>query len=153
MTSPEEQMILICIPSLHNDKEYKVTSPNTRDYNCIAWALGRTDVWYWPYLGNKFHESDEYWPAGVPDNTSIDSFVQAMQTEGFFICANESLEEGFTKIALYKKNGECSHASRQYKDGTWTSKMGPLHDICHSTPHTIEGSFYGNIHCFMKRHD
>lgn len=124
MTSPEEQMILICIPSLHNDKEYKVTSPNTRDYNCI-----------------------------VPDNTSIDSFVQAMQTEGFFICADESLEEGFTKIALYKKNGECSHASRQCKDGTWTSKMGPLHDICHSTPHTIEGSFYGNIHCFMKRHD
>jgi hypothetical protein len=30
------------------DAEYKVTSPESRRYNCIAWSLGRVDMWIWP---------------------------------------------------------------------------------------------------------
>ena len=27
---------------------YFVTSPATPEYNCIAWAAGETDRWWWP---------------------------------------------------------------------------------------------------------
>jgi hypothetical protein len=27
---------------------YKITSPDTTDYNCIAWAAGSTEEWWWP---------------------------------------------------------------------------------------------------------
>lgn len=151
MISPEEQNILTCIPSLRKNKEYKVTSPVTRDYNCIAWALGRTDFWYWPYLGNTEHEDDEYWPENVPDNTLIESFVLAIKTEGFELCQEENVEEGYTKIVLYELNGNCTHASRLLPSGLWTSKMGPLHDIQHTSPYSIEGKIYGKVYCFMKR--
>jgi hypothetical protein len=29
---------------------YRVTSPADRGYNCIAWAAGVTDDWWWPPL-------------------------------------------------------------------------------------------------------
>lgn len=34
-------------PSLA-DLGFSKTSPATSSYNCIAWAAGRTDEWWWP---------------------------------------------------------------------------------------------------------
>lgn len=147
--SKEEQTILACIPTLSSDSEYAVTSPSTRDYNCIAWALGRNDIWYWPPLGVT-PEEDEYWPAGIADNEKIETLVQAMQTEGFMKCEDSSIELGYTKIALYSRNGIATHACRQLSSGLWTSKMGPLHDVQHTTPENLEGKFYGKVYCYMK---
>ena len=36
---------------------YQVTSPPDPVYNCIAWAAGRTDEWWWPDVGGF-----EFWP-------------------------------------------------------------------------------------------
>ena len=151
MITLEEKQILACIPNLLKDSYFTVTSENTRNYNCIAWALGRTDCWYWPPLDNDEPEDDEYWPKGAPNGTSIEAFIIAMNLEGFEKCHDAKPEEGYTKIALYQKNGECTHAARLCKNGMWTSKMGPLHDIQHSSAESVEGDFYGNIHCYMKR--
>jgi len=150
MTTIEEETIINLFPALSCDKGYKVTSQNTRDYNCIAWAIGRNDIWYWPYLGNE-HKIDEYWPNGIPDTDEIHSFVLAMESEGFVKCDDGELESGYIKIALFQQSGKCTHATRQLQSGLWTSKMGPLHDIRHSTPQTLEGNFYGTVFCYMKK--
>lgn len=150
MSSFEERMILDCIPSLRDDPSFMVTSENTRDYNCIAWALGRTDCWCWPPL-NGNPEDDEYWPHNAPNSTSIEAFVEAMRKEGFEICKDAIPDDGQTTIALYQRNGECTHAARLCNNGMWTSKMGPLHDIQHSLAESLEGDFYGKVYCYMSR--
>lgn len=137
-------------PNLKYDKDFKITSPNTRDYNCISWALGRLNVWYWPPLG-KEQEEDEYWPEDVSDDTKIETFIKAMKTEGFALCSSEELESSVTKIALYSKDGYCTHAARQLPNGLWTSKLGFWHDIQHSSPLSLEGDMYGSVYCFMKK--
>lgn len=142
--------IIRSVPSLLNDQLYKTTSPSTRDYNCVAWALGRNDVWYWPPLG-KEQEPDEYWPKGVPDDEKIQTFINVMKLEGFTLCEDTEYDEDYTKIALFSQDGLCSHACRQISSNLWTSKMGPLNDIQHSSPQTLEGDFYGKVHCYMKR--
>lgn len=146
----EEQTILSYFPLLKNDKGYVITSPCTRDYNCIAWAIGRKDIWYWPPLG-QIPENDEYWPAGVPDDDSVDVFVSAMQKEGYMLCEDSYQETGYNKIVLYSKDGKCTHAARQLQNGMWTSKLGPLYDIQHSTPYSLEGNIYGKVKYILKK--
>ncbi|MBU2521028.1 MAG: hypothetical protein KKD50_02235, partial [Proteobacteria bacterium] len=42
------------------DGGYRITSLDTVDYNCIAWAAGDTEAWWWPDPLNMY-----YWPIGV----------------------------------------------------------------------------------------
>ena len=41
---------------------YRVMSPANPRYNCIAWAAGTEDTWWWPPGGFNGH----YWPASAP---------------------------------------------------------------------------------------
>lgn len=150
MVTFEEQAIISYFPELVNDSGYIITSPCTRRYNCIAWAIGRNDIWYWPPLGQE-PEDDEYWPADIPDDDSIDAFVIAMKKEGYSICEDSCKESDYIKIALYSKDERCTHAARQLLNGMWTSKLGPLHDIQHSTPYSLEGNFYGKVKYILKK--
>lgn len=56
-----------------------------------------------------------------------------------------------TAAEEFENDGLCSHACRQISNNLWTSKMGPLNDIQHSSPQTLEGDFYGRVYCYMKR--
>jgi hypothetical protein len=38
-------------------KEYQITSPRDEVYNCIAWAAGVTNDWWWPDKAGQ-----GYWP-------------------------------------------------------------------------------------------
>src|SRR5713101_10154879 len=58
-----DPIIIATCPALAATGAYRVTSPATRNYNCVAWAASRTDRWWWP---SPF----AYWPAGVPNPTS-----------------------------------------------------------------------------------
>lgn len=136
-------------PNLQNDNAFKITSPNTEEYNCISWATQK-HVWYWPPLGKELEE-DEYWPNSIDDDTQIETFIKAMMTENFTMCSNGDIEEGYTKIALYAKKGCCTHAARQLPNGLWTSKLGYWHDIQHSSPQSLEGDMYGKVYCYMKK--
>jgi len=133
-------------PSL-NESGYTVTSPETTDYNCIAWAANQTDAWWWPDSFNL-----GYWPPEIPRKESIDAFIKAYGLLGYVICENSQLETDFDKIAIYiDSSGKPTHAARQLTNGRWTSKLGQLEDIEHNTLDSLSGSEYGTVSVIMKR--
>ena len=150
----EENYILACFPGLKDDPDFKITSPANPDYNCIAWAFHFDDRWMWPGgMGDKSFDGFHFWPNGIEDTTDVSAFIKAFSEQGYEICDEFVFEEEYKKIALYVKPGttECTHASRQLRNGKWTSKLGRNHDIQHGTPYTIQGSVYGEVYCIMKR--
>lgn len=131
-------------PSLNN-QNYKETSDPTDEYNCIAWAVGRNDVWVDPT------NPQYYWPDSVPRDDSIDNLVLVFQIEGYEVCTDKSLESGIEKIAIYGDGLGYTHAARQLPNGKWTSKLGGLEDIEHDTLDALCGSEYGQVERIMKR--
>jgi hypothetical protein len=123
---------------------HRISSPGTWEYNCIAWAVGRTDAWWWPVPGR-------YWPPNVPREETLASFVAALVTLGYVPCADAHVEPGAQKIALYARDGVPTHSSRQLADGWWTSKMGPSVDIEHATPDEVAGDVYGDVVMIFSR--
>jgi hypothetical protein len=133
-------------PNLKKDN-HSITSPPTDEYNCIGWAAGENDRFWWP--GNH---PWYFWPLPFPDRPTVQVFVEAFATLGYVPCLTGDLEEAFEKVVLYvdtKKNP--THMARQLRDGTWTSKLGQSFDIMHSTPAAVNGSAYGTVHTFMRR--
>lgn len=124
---------------------YRVTSPETIRYNCIAWAASRDDDWWWPH-------ADGYWPPGVPVAETLTAFEAAYVTLGYRRCLRPDFETLYEKVAIYAtKNGKPRHAARQLDTGKWTSKLGPYVDIEHATPEAVSGSQYGDAVLFLKR--
>jgi len=126
-----------------SDENYQITSPVTVDYNCIAWAAHNSRHWWQPGV---------YWPTEVSrDDCGIGALVAAFAKLGFKECSDGDLENGFEKVALYGSGMMYTHAARQLSDGQWTSKLGQLEDITHTTPDVIAGGDYGEVVQFMKR--
>ncbi len=125
---------------------YRVTSPVSRDYNCIAWAAGDTTHWWWPDPDNDAI----FWPAGVALVETLDAFVAAFATLGYAPCSGDELENGFEKVALFAKQGLPTHAARQLPSGRWTSKLGWREDIEHDL-HAVSGDLYGTVMLLLKR--
>jgi hypothetical protein len=128
------------------DSRFSITSQPDRKYNCIAWAAGETDRWWQPAVGY-------YWPNGVEMAASIESLVAAYATIGYERCESGDFEDGWEKIAIYRKGFSYSHAARQLKEGIWTSKLGESYDISHELRGlTGEGpNAYGEVAVFLKR--
>lgn len=127
-----------------NLKTYCVTSPPDQVYNCIAWAAGRKDNWWWPHRR-------AYWPLASRGNDTVQSFEDAFRTLGYEPCTNGDMEEGVEKVAIYAKAGRVRHMARQELDGRWTSKLGGAEDIEHESPAELEGTLYGTVVQFMSR--
>lgn len=124
---------------------YTITSPSTLDYNCLAWAAGRQDVWWEPDP-----DGDCYWPDNVPRERTLSALIQAYETIGYNPCNDEVLEPGFEKIALYAIGVQPTHAARQLPNGFWTSKIGACEDIEHALA-SLTGAEYGAVVQFLKR--
>ena len=108
----------------------------------------------WPNTGkHPFLDGVDYWPDKKVIQPTIDNFVKVFKLKGYMCCDNGSFEEGYQKIALYAKIGsdECTHASRQLRNGCWTSKLGSQEDIQHGAAFNVENDDYGEVRCFMKR--
>ena len=73
-------------------KDYEVISPKDEKYNCIAWAVGVADDWWWPDEAGKGH-----WPPNVPREVTVDAFRAAFETLDFEPCSTEKYEAGFEK--------------------------------------------------------
>ena len=134
------------------DRKYRnftVTSPATERYNCIAYAAGDVDHYWWPVKGVR----GAIWPDGCPCAVTLDAFVAAFKSCGYMECANGKLEDGLQKIALYQKSGEPTHAARQMRDrdGRWKSKIGDNVDIEHELAGLEGGSIYGTVVKYMSR--
>jgi hypothetical protein len=126
---------------------YQVTSPPHARYNCIAWAVGVTDRWWWPELD----PDAGYWPEGVPVEITLTAFLAAFATVGYTPAEREDAEAGVEKIALFAAaTGEPTHAARQLLNGRWTSKLGKLEDIEHDL-RDLEGTEYGIVAVILRR--
>lgn len=138
------------LPNL-NSGNCRVTSPERRAYNCIAWAAGDTSRWWWPIRLPGVN----YWPKGVPREATIDAFIAAYATLGYSPCADGSLEAGTEKLALFARSMATSlvptHAARQLESGEWTSKLGPFEDIVHANVSNVSGPAYGVVALYLSR--
>lgn len=138
-------MLDFSFPSLRKTG-FEITSPHTEDYNCIAWAAGDTNKWWWP---DKYFQY--YWPSDAPRNESLQAFIEAFEKMGYVICENLDLEEGIEKISIYiRPDGTPTHAARQLENGKWTSKLGRSEDIEHLID-SLDGPCYGSVAVIMQR--
>jgi len=128
---------------------YRLTSKDTIDYNCVAYAAGDEETWWWPDNLNQ-----HYWPPDVPREETLEAFIQAYQFINYEICQDGYLEKGFQKIAIYTNLRKIpTHVALQLSNGKWTSKLGSNEDIEHNAPEGLAGDYpaYGSVACFMKR--
>ena len=121
---------------------YRITSPVSLEYNCVAWTLGITNQWW---------SHDRIWLDSVPRSLEATALTQLFEAFGYVVCDSAEREAGYDKVALYVLNGEWQHAARQLEDGRWTSKLGPFEDITHPSPEDVAGELYGEVHCIMRR--
>ncbi len=121
-----------------------ITSPRTARYNCIAWAAGKMDRWWWP-------STRAYWPVTCPSSPSVDSFIEAFGTLGYEVCSDGAQRAEQEKVVFYvKEDGQVTHAARQLNSGEWTSKLGRLEDVRHKSPDVLTIP-YGFPILFMTR--
>lgn len=126
---------------------YRITSPADPDYNCLAWAMADASKWWWP--GPDI--DTEYWPPGIPRETTLDAFRVVFVLLGYVECAEEEAEAGFEKVAVFTVGqSKPTHAARQLPTGRWTSKLGRMEDIEHSL-RDLEGTIYGTVALILKR--
>jgi hypothetical protein len=126
----------------------KTSDPDPK-YNCIAFAAGRTDVFWWP--DDYPDEESDYWPHGITREETVAAFAQLFQSLGYDICVDGDLESGYEKISIYALADVPTHAARQLKTGQWTSKLGVEEDIVHETAKAIAGPCYGSVVQYMRR--
>ena len=125
-----------------NLRSYRITSPVSLQYNCVAWALGINSQWW---------SHDRIWLDFVPRSLEAQALMQLFEAFGYIVCDSDEREPGYDKVALYALNGEWQHAARQLDDGRGTSKLGPFEDITHSSPEDLTSDLYRNVHCIMRR--
>ncbi|MBI4566826.1 MAG: hypothetical protein HY719_00350 [Planctomycetes bacterium] len=131
-------------PRLQPDR-YRVTSPEDKTYNCIAFAVGET------YRRWDTNPGGYYWPDGIELSEDQRVLVNLFEALGYKVCDNADPEEGIEKVALYQRDGKWTHAARQSPNGSWLHKLGDLEDICSQSPEDVCGGYYGEILVFMAR--
>lgn len=128
--------------------EFAVASDDTDAYNCIAFAAGDTERWWWPTPAEPQH----HWPPAAPRELSLSAFERAFGTLGYRRCGSDELEDGYEKIVIYATPGRVpTHAARQLPDGRWASKLGDEVDIVHNGPDDVAGKWYGEVEVVMQR--
>ena len=127
------------------DGVFQLTSPATAEYNCIAWAAGEADRWWWPDA-----EGGSYWPPGVPREETLPAFAAAFARVGYSLGSDDSVEVCVEKVALYARAGLPTHAARQVPGGRWTSKLGQREDIEHELA-DLAGDIYGVVAVILRR--
>jgi len=132
-----------------------VTSCETTQYNCIAWAA--TDIldWWEPVQGTNYGRPI-FWPTNRLLDYSVANYADAFATLGYLDSGNGHLEPGWEKIALFAEEVapgvfEVTHAARQLVGGAWTSKLGEGEDITHLNVTDACGPKYGAVVRFLKR--
>lgn len=124
--------------------QYVETSVETDAYNCVAWAIGITDV--------QFDSLYGAWPEELEKGNRQEVYAKFYELHGFVDCTpDHSLEVNFEKIALFAEDGIFLHVARQLNNGNWTSKMGDYEDIEHTTLDAVGGGDYGKPEIIMKR--
>lgn len=142
--------------------QFRITSPPDKNYNCIAWVLGKTREFWTPY-GTIIPASfpPYFWPPNIPQDESIGSVIRLFEEQGYEASNGSEHEAGFEKLALFQQDGYFTHVAKQRPNGKWSSKLGDLEDIEHDELRPLERQsrryyggrpvFYGRATHFLKR--
>lgn len=146
MVSEEQARLAIVelFPNVDN-AQFEITSPRDFTYNCIAWAANDNGRWWWPG-DNPFM----FWPKGCERVEAKDAFIAAFGTIGYSESTYVEESERYEYVAIFFLDSVPTHASRQLKNGSWTSKLGEEWDISHSID-GLNGTEYGEPDIYMKR--
>jgi hypothetical protein len=126
--------------------QYSEASDATDRYNCIAFAFGDTQNWWWPIQGYG-----NYWPPGFDFNASVGTLARLFELHGYSVCDDSAHEHGYEKVAIYTRNGRVEHAARQLRSGRWASKLGEEQDIEHDRVEDVDSPSYGSATLFLRR--
>lgn len=148
VSSADKRHLKSWFPGL-GEGNFRFTSPQDPNYNCVAWAVGDTRHFTWPMdLGGYS------WPAHVASTEAVESFVEFFEDLGFQVMdeLDAELEDGYEKVALYAYEGRVTHVARQVEGtGWWTSKLSSMWDIEHARPVNLQGNVYGEVVMIMRR--
>ena len=111
-------------PNLAADAEFKLTSPSTPVYNCIAWAMGFTDRWV-----DHFIAPGHWWPKGVQRDDTCQSLFDAFVALGFEPTDVYDYDSNYDKVMLYGYQGRWKHAARILEHNIEHSKFGECWDV------------------------
>ena len=138
-------------PGAKANHNFECKSDRDTHYNCIAWAVGKQDKFWWPK-----GERGYFWPPGLRREPvgmeTVENFIRAFKTERYEKCSGGKWDPKYEKIALYTNaKGVPTHAARLLPTGVWTSKLGNLEDIEHNTLQCVEGNVYGTVTMYFRR--
>lgn len=125
-------------------KKFKIIKASGK-FNCVAYTLDFYEDWVWT--------NEKTWPHNkIPRDSGIGGFRSLYQLHGYIECNTSDLEDGYEKIAFYSKNGEPTHASKQFGK-MWRSKLGISYIIEHELDWLCGygDDEYGEIEFIMKR--
>jgi hypothetical protein len=127
------------------------------DFNCVAWAFGATNHFWWPYPQAGYH-----WPASEKIEGSPEAPVEIFdhllkETLHGTETVDQTPEKGFVKLALFTTgsveagNLHSTHLARLMPDGNWSSKLGPSY-LVRTGPniHDMDYGHYGNVEKIYK---
>jgi len=126
--------------------DYSEESDPTDIYNCIAFAFGDTQNWWWPKKGYGM-----YWPPGFPISDSVETLTKIFEVHGYSACDHYEQESGYEKVVIYSRDGRIKHAARQMKSGRWASKLGEEQDIEHECAVYKEETAYEIVTQALRR--
>ena len=125
---------------------YSITSPEEVRYNCVAWANGDTSLWWDHHPGPGI-----YWPQRLRRSANVEVYIRIFTDQGYEITTSAGQEEGYEKVAIFSSaEGKFSHVAKMLSSGSWSSKLGALEDIEHSTLEVLQAK-YGSVFCHLRR--
>lgn len=83
------ETIIKIFPKLSTDPKFKISSPETDNYNCIAWAyMLYEDRWMGTPRDAVIFDgiNVNWWPEGVNDCDDISCLVEAFAQIGYSFC-------------------------------------------------------------------
>lgn len=146
-TRENRKTLILDFPNLRLDDRFRINSPRTSVYNCIAFALGLTDRWVDPSVNIPGH----WWPPlQQSDPYSDKSLIEVFEFFGFTECEDNNIEDGYDKVALFGNDDVWKHAAKIVDENLEHSKFGNCWDAYHK-PESVFGPVYGYIYTYMKR--
>jgi hypothetical protein len=123
-----------------------LTSFPASGFNCVGWAAGDTQRWWWPDTNGQ-----SFWPAQAPRARTLEAFEKAFETLGYEPCALEERDASFERVAVFVDGGGApTHVARLLRSARWSSKLGEWIDIEHELS-ALEGPAYGRVASVMRR--
>ncbi len=123
---------------------FSITSPETPQYNCVAWALDDSEHWW---------EADEdyQWLNNIDFDNTLSTMQAFFKHFDYEPIDKPNMRNGIEKIALFSNDGiNCSHVAKQLLSKKWTSKLGVSHDVIH-TLMAMENGIYGDVVMILQK--